>query len=111
MTSSPPPFSIVRTWRGVIRSEDRAAYTEYLEATGLGEYRATEGNLGAWTLFRELDAARTEVVTVSRWVSRDAIRGFAGDDIDHAVFYPEDDKYLLERDRQVAHYEMLPTEG
>ncbi|MFD1712959.1 hypothetical protein ACFSBZ_00595 [Amnibacterium flavum] len=108
MTNSSESPTVVRRWRGAIRTEDRDAYAVYLEDTGLREYRATEGNLGAWTLYRDLGDGRTEVVTVSHWVSREVIRGFAGDDIEMAVFYPEDDRYLVERDLFVAHYDLLP---
>jgi hypothetical protein len=30
--------------------------------------------------------------------------GFAGDDIDQAVFYPEDDRYLIDRELTVKHF-------
>ncbi len=33
--------------------------------------------------------------TLSFWDSLEAIRTFAGDPIDQAVFYPEDDRELL----------------
>ena len=46
-----------------------------------------------WT--RDLGDGRTEVLTVSWWESRAAIIGFAGSDIEAAVFYPEDDEYLV----------------
>ena len=36
--------------------------------------------------------------TVSWWESRAAIIGFAGSDIEAAVFYPEDDEYLVDRE-------------
>ena len=57
-----------------------------------------------WT--RDLDDGRTEVLTVSWWESRAAIEGFAGSDIDVAVFYPEDDEYLVDRETTVLHYEV-----
>ncbi|TDN92881.1 hypothetical protein [Microbacterium sp. BK668] len=100
--SSPEP--IVRMWRGVVRTEDRDAYLDYVARTGMDEYRATAGNLDAWMLWRDLRDGLTEIVTISRWESMDAIRGFAGDDADRAVFYPEDDRYLVERDVTVRHY-------
>jgi heme-degrading monooxygenase HmoA len=46
----------------------------------------------------------TEIITLSFWDSLDAIKGFAGDDIERAVFYPEDDRYLVERDLRVTHF-------
>ena len=100
-------MTVMRTWTGVIRTEDRDAYRDYIAATGLAGYRSTPGNLDAWMLFRNRDDGTTEVVTVSLWESRAAIRGFAGDDIDEARFYPEDDRYLIERDLEVKHYDVV----
>src|SRR5438094_308412 len=97
---------IARTWRGWVRTEDRAAYVEYIERTGMAEYRSTPGNEGAWMLVRDLDDGRTEIVTLSFWSSRDVIRGFAGDDIGQAVFYPEDERFLVDRETAVTHYEI-----
>jgi heme-degrading monooxygenase HmoA len=97
--------SVVRMWSGWIRSIDREAYGAYLEETGLREYRQTPGNLGALVMFRA-EGDRTEVTTVSFWTDRESITAFAGDDITRAVFYPEDDAYLLERDTRTRHYEI-----
>jgi hypothetical protein len=33
-------------------------------------------------------------------------KGFAGDDISRAVFYPEDDEYLVDRETTVSHHEV-----
>lgn len=96
---------IARLWRGSTRDVDAEAYVEYLRNTGLKEYRETPGNLGAWVLWRIVDG-RAEFLTFSLWESRDAVRRFAGDDIDRAVFYPEDDRYLVDRGLTVSHYEV-----
>jgi heme-degrading monooxygenase HmoA len=96
---------VVRTWRGWTRAEDADNYVEYLRETGLPEYRATFGNRGAWIL-RRIDGDRCEFVTVSLWDSLDDVRGFAGDDVGRAVFYPEDDRFLVERELTVRHWEL-----
>ena len=96
--------NVVRMWRGVIRTVDRDEYVDYVERTGVEEYRSTPGNRDAWTLTRELPDGLTEILTVSRWDSFESIRGFAGDDIEKAVYYPEDDRFLVERDDTVRHY-------
>jgi heme-degrading monooxygenase HmoA len=96
--------AVVRMWRGAVRTADRDAYVAYVDETGIAAYRTTPGNLDAWTLTRDLGDGRTEIVTVSRWESLDAIRGFAGDDLERAVFYDEDDRYLIERDERVRHF-------
>lgn len=100
---------IARIWRGVVRREDRDAYADYIRDTGLAGYEATPGNRGAWMLRRDV-GDRTEFVTFTPWESLDAIRAFAGEDVEAAVYYPEDDRYLVERDDTVAHYEVTGRE-
>jgi hypothetical protein len=51
-----------------------------------------------------------EIVTLSFWDSVQAIAAFAGEDIERAVYYPEDDRYLLERDPRVVHYQVPDAE-
>jgi len=94
-------------WRGWVRTPDRDVYVDYVEETGMSEYRRTPGNRGAHMLTRDLDDGRTEIVTLSFWDSREVIAGFAGDDISRAVFYPEDDQYLVDRETTVTHFEVV----
>jgi heme-degrading monooxygenase HmoA len=100
---------IARIWRGAVRAEDAPAYAAYVQETGLEGYQRTPGNRGAWVLWR-VEGERAEIITVSLWESRDAIEGFAGQDIDQAVFYPEDDDFLIDRDLTVKHYEVAGPE-
>ncbi len=85
---------IMRTWRGVVRLADADEYADYIRATGFHEYGETPGNRGAWLLRRD-EGEQTEFVTLSLWESREAIVAFAGEDIEAAVLYPEDERYLL----------------
>jgi heme-degrading monooxygenase HmoA len=97
---------IARTWRGWTKPEDADAYLEYVEETGGRASRTTPGNRGFYVLRRD-DDDRTEFVTMSLWKSReeDAIRAFAGDDLE-VVFYEDDDRFLIERETFVTHYEI-----
>ncbi|HEY7614464.1 MAG TPA: antibiotic biosynthesis monooxygenase [Gemmatimonadales bacterium] len=97
---------IARTWAGATRAADAEAYLDYLHATGLAGYRATPGNLGVLALRRVADE-RAEFLLLTLWESEEAIRRFAGDDIERAVFYPEDDRFLVARDERVRHYEVV----
>ncbi len=99
---------IVRMWRGAVRVEDAEAYAAYIDETGLAEYGRTAGNRGAYMLRRERDGL-VEFVTVSMWDDMDAVKAFAGEAPERAVFYPEDDRYLVERDETVTHYEVART--
>ena len=97
---------IARIWRGIVRRDDADEYAQYIDATGIREYGETPGNRGAWMLRRD-EGERTEFVTLSFWESREAIAAFAGEDIEQAVFYPEDERFLVERDVRVRHYEIV----
>ncbi len=101
---------ILRRWQGRIPTADRDAYRAYVMATGGDDYAATPGNLGFQMLFRDLGDGTTEVTTLSWWESLEAIRGFAGEDISVARYYPEDDRYLIERPATVEHHEVVAGE-
>ena len=97
---------IARTWTGVVLRADADAYADYIRETGFAEYGQTAGNRGAWMLRRD-GGDRTEFVTLSLWDSVDAIKAFAGEDIEAAVLYPEDERYLIDGESSVTHYEVV----
>jgi heme-degrading monooxygenase HmoA len=98
---------IARIWRGVVRKADRDAYAAYMHGTGVAAYSATPGNRGVSMLRRDLDEGRTEFLMFTLWDSLDALRQFAGEEYATAVFYPEDERFLIERDLQATHYEVV----
>jgi heme-degrading monooxygenase HmoA len=102
---------IARMWRGWVRTERIDEYVDIVERTGMAGYRATPGNRGAQLLTRDLGGGRTELITLSWWDDLDAIRAFAGADIEVAKYYPEDDEFLLERESTVAHFEVQEPPG
>jgi heme-degrading monooxygenase HmoA len=101
---------IARTWRGATRAEDADSYLDYLHRTGLAEYQKVVGNRGVLALRRVADE-QAEFLLVSLWDSEQAIRRFAGPDIEKAVFYPEDERFLISRDDHVTHYEVVFDSG
>ncbi len=99
---------IARIWQGRTRPGMGKAYYEYLEQTGLKEYRATKGFQSGLVLRRDV-GEESEYVLVTLWDSMESIRGFAGPEADRAVYYPEDDRYFPQYERRplVTHYEVL----
>ncbi len=99
---------IARIWQGAVPAGKADAYFEYLEHTGLRDYRATAGNRGVWVHRRvEGDVAHFLLLTI--WESMDAIRRFAGPEPSRARYYPEDDVFLVEKEPTVAHYQVLAS--
>jgi heme-degrading monooxygenase HmoA len=97
---------IARTWRGATKAEDADTYLQYLQETGFAEFRSTPGNQGALGLRRIVDG-KAEFLIISLWDSEKAVRRFAGSNPEKAVFYPEDEHYLIERELSVSHYEVV----
>ena len=97
---------IARIWRGVTPEAKADQYLDYLMKTGVKDLSATEGNQGVQVL-RSISNGQAEFLLISLWESLDAIRRFAGDDVERAVYYPEDKEYLLALEPKVAHYEVL----
>jgi heme-degrading monooxygenase HmoA len=95
---------IARRWRGRVRASDFDAYLAYLEESGIAALRATSGNRGV-VVFRHLDepSASVEFEVVSYWRDLADIRAFAGDDISVARFFPDDDRFLIDRELTVRH--------
>lgn len=102
-------MTILRIWRGATARERDDEYVDYLNETGLRDYRETQGNLGAMLLRRD-DGELARFTTLSLWSSLDDIRAFAGDDVERARFYPADDDFLLEREERVEHLEVVAGE-
>jgi len=100
---------IARIWHGRVSTSRAQEYTKYLYDNGIVKIRAITGNLGAEVLKRT-DGDVTEFVVISYWPSRDAIRAFAGDDIEKAHFLPRDREFLINPDEFVRHYEVSASE-
>lgn len=100
---------IARVWRGRTRPEHADEYVDYVNGTGVIHHRETSGNRGSMVLQREVDG-EVEFLVVSLWENLEDVRRFAGDDVEVAVYFPEDDKYLLELEPRVRHYEVSTYE-
>lgn len=97
---------IARRWHGRIPAAKTDEYLKLMREVGLADYRSTEGNLGAWCLQRtEGDVVHVEMFTL--WTDWDAIRRFAGEDVEAAKYYDFDADYLLELEPRVVHFEAM----
>lgn len=100
---------IVRIWHGRCARAKADAYAAFVAERAIPDYRGVPGNLHAQVLRRD-DGDVTHFLTVTHWVSEDAIRAFAGDDVLKAKYYPEDDDYLVEFETRVQHYEVVAAD-
>jgi heme-degrading monooxygenase HmoA len=94
---------ICRIWHGRTRLAQADAYATFLAERAIPDYRSVPGNLGVWILRRD-DGDAAHFLTITHWVSEDAIRAFAGAAVLQAKYYPEDSRFLLEFEPEVRHY-------
>jgi heme-degrading monooxygenase HmoA len=97
---------IARTWHGMVPKSKADAYFDYLQQTGVRDLAATAGNRGVFVL-RRVAAEEAHFLLLSLWDSLEAIKAFAGEEIEKARYYPEDEEFLLELEPTVTHYEVL----
>ena len=100
---------IARMWRGRTKAEVLDEYAAYVRKTGFDGLRANAKNRGAMVLAREV-GHEAEFLVVSFWESPEDIESFAGKDTERAVYYPEDDRFLLEMEPGVRHYRVTDLE-
>src|SRR5215204_4522629 len=101
---------IVRAWRGRTESSRQHLYPDHFKRTVLPELKVIEGFVGA-SLSSQQQGAEVEFMVLTRWTSMDAIRAFAGEDVDKAVVEPAAMAALTSYDRTVCHYTVLDEIG
>ena len=97
---------IARLWHGITPASKADAYLDTLNRTGVRDLRATPGNRGVHVL-RRIDGDVAHFLLISLCDSMDAVKRFAGEEVDKARYYPEDREFLLEFEPTVIHYEVL----
>jgi heme-degrading monooxygenase HmoA len=97
---------IVRMWHGRVPTSKAQAYREVVNRLAIPDYQSVPGNISVHILERQ-EGEITHFITMTFWESLEAIRAFAGDDLEKAKYYPEDDEYLLEFEPRVVHYEVV----
>jgi heme-degrading monooxygenase HmoA len=97
---------IVRIWHGRTARGVADEYADYLVRRAIPDYRAVAGNLDAQVVRRD-EGEVTHFLAISRWVSEDAIRGWAGDNVLKVKYNPEDTGYLLEFEPEAQHFTVI----
>ena len=97
---------IIREWRGRASLAQAEAYRAHFRTKVVPELMNLPGFVGAH-LSRRLLGDRIEFLVLTRWKSMDAIRAFAGGEIDNAVVEPGAVAALINFDAKVQHYEVI----
>jgi len=79
---------IARIWRGWTTPANADAYEQFLRGTMFPSIHRVAGFLGADLLRRDA-GDEVSFVTITRFVSMESVRAFAGADYEQAVIEPE----------------------
>ena len=106
--SDPAKTVVAREWRGRVAPARAEEYYQYLMG-GVAKFRSIRGNLGVQVMRRN-EAGAVEFVVISYWESREAIKAYAGQDIEKPHHLPKDRELLLELPTRVVHYDVTYTD-
>ena len=97
---------IARLWSARATPAQAPAYVEHLRTQVLPAVRGVDGYVGA-QLLQRAGPDEVEILVITWWRSLEAIRGFAGDELEGAVVADEAATLLTDFDRRVRHYELV----
>ncbi|MBO3746916.1 antibiotic biosynthesis monooxygenase [Streptosporangiaceae bacterium NEAU-GS5] len=97
---------IARIWTAAATAEGAAAYVEHFQKRVQPELQSLAGHRGAYLLQRQTEN-RVDIQVITLWASLDAIRDFAGPDLETAVVEPEAQAVLLTYSRTVTHHDVV----
>lgn len=103
-----PAGAILRHWSAHTTEAKLPKYLEHFSKNVLSELRRFAGFLGATVSVRRT-TGEAEIFVETTWRSLDAIRAFAGADLEAAVVAPEAAALLTDFDRHVRHYEITAS--
>ena len=100
---------IVRTWHGRTSLSQGDEYEAFMKERAAPDYGSVPGLKNLFFTRRdEGDVSHFLLVTI--WDSIDAVKKFAGENPDIAKYYPEDDGYLLEKEKYSQNYRVFHSQ-
>ncbi len=97
---------IARIWHGRTTASDADRYAEFVKERAVPDYRSVDGLRNLYFL-RRLDGDTAHFVLVTLWDSMASVREFAGEPPEKAKYYPEDARFLLEKEEATVLYEVF----
>ena len=99
-------MTIMRLWHGEVAIEKADAYEQFMIERAAPDYGSVEGLLKLY-FQRRNEVETTHFLLITIWDSIQSIKHFAGDNPEIAKYYPEDNDFLLEKEKYVSMYEVF----
>ncbi|WP_209320111.1 antibiotic biosynthesis monooxygenase [Flavobacterium denitrificans] len=97
---------IARIWHGKTKMEDYETYTEFIIKTAIPDYEKTPGFVKL-SFLKSIKNNEGHFLLITYWENWKVIKNFAGENIEKAKYYPEDEQFLLEFEENVEHFEVF----
>lgn len=94
----------MRLWHGKVAIEQADEYEEFMIERAAPDYGSIEGLIKLY-FQRKNEEKEAHFLLVTIWDSMDSVRKFAGDNPEIAKYYPEDDHFLIEKEKHVSMYQ------
>ncbi len=99
-------MAIMRLWHGKVSKEKAYDYEKLMIDKAVPDYSSVDGLLKLY--FQRKDEKEiTHFLLVTIWDGIESIKKFAGPEPEIAKYYPEDDEYLLEKEKYTTMYEVF----
>ncbi|NPA73397.1 MAG: antibiotic biosynthesis monooxygenase [Epsilonproteobacteria bacterium] len=99
-------MSIMRLWHGRVKRDRADEYERFMIEKAAPDYGSVEGLLKLY--FQRKDEKEiSHFLLVTIWDSMESVKKFAGDNPKIAKYYPEDDEFLLEKEKETELYEIF----
>ncbi len=96
----------MRLWHGEVSLEKADEYQRFMVQKAAPDYSSVAGLLKL--SFQRRDASdRTHFLLMTIWDNVDSVKRFSGDDVELAKYYPEDDNFLLSKEKYTTMYNIF----
>ena len=99
-------MSIMRLWHGEVAIEKADEYEKFMIERAAPDYGSVEGLVKLY-FQRKDEEKKAHFLLVTIWDCIGSVIKFAGDNPEVAKYYPEDDDFLLEKEKHVSMYEVF----
>lgn len=97
---------IARYWHGVVQADNEHVFETFLKEKAIPKFDGNPGFMD-FTIIKKYDFNAVHFNVITYWQNYEYIKQFAGDNINKAIYYTEDQDLLLELEEEVKHYEVM----
>jgi len=99
-------MAIMRLWRGEVPIEKADEYQNFMVERAAPDYASVDGLLKLYFQRRDEDEI-AHFLLITIWDSLESIKKFAGARPELAKYYPEDDNFLLGKEKHTTMYKVF----